>query len=152
MMAAMPPLVFIFTCCILGGLLIFAQFGNIRFIKNSYVSFMPCLRNAISKFPQDSPEHVCPLALRKISLYTWRCSLHLGGCDIYKEARSLLLSLWETTKTSAYVLAQKQDTENKLNSKRSTRFGGLEELATYWTTSLFLLYSQAITWCIQQQN
>lgn len=51
-----------------------------------------------------------------------------------------------TLETSAPVLTQEQDNQNKVNFKKSTRFGGLEGLSADEINSLFLLYAQAITW------
>lgn len=57
--------------------------------------------------------------------------------------------LQDTLGTSAPVFIQEQDTQNKVNFKRSARFAGLEELAADQIKSLSLLYAQVITWHIR---
>lgn len=73
--------------------------------------------------------------------------MHLGGCDSRENPRDLLRRLWlqDTLETSAPVLTQEQDNQNKVNSEKSTRFGGLEGRSADEINSLFLLYAQVIT-------
>lgn len=101
-------------------------------------------------FPQENPG-MLPLPLLVIFLSIWRSSLYLESCDEHLEARDLSMAVWDII-TSIPVLALEQDNQKKVNFKRYTWFGGLEELATAHITSLFLLYTQAIPWHIQQQR
>lgn len=51
--------------------------------------------------------------------------------------------------TSAPVLTQEQDNQNKGDLERKPRFSGLEQLAADQAKSLFLRYTQAITWHVR---
>ena len=124
---------FISACCILEGPLIFVQFGGIlgthqKFLMNHLFIFP--IVSATSKLSQESPEHITSHAFREISISTRRSSLCPGGCDTQKEARALFIRLWNILKTSAPVLTQDQDHQNKVNFKISTIFDELEKLPT----------------------
>lgn len=66
-----------------------------------------------------------------------------------------LETIWDyeiLLKSSALALTLEQDNQRKVNFKRSTSFGGLQELTTDHIRSLFPLYTQENMWHIQQQS
>lgn len=133
----MLPLLFISTCCILEGLLIFVQFRNIelmeKFLWVIYVFSQGCY---FQTSPRQSWTYCSPTSERYPYLLE-----RLWSWDAHNDARDLFMRLWDSFETSAPVCTQEQDNQNKANFKRSRRISGLEELATVQIINFFSLYT-----------
>lgn len=140
MMVTVPLLVLIFTCCILGRLLIFVQFGDIGLMEIFLWIIMLSPRVLFLSFPR-KVLNIPPLPPLGRYVYLPEGLPYVLETVTHVKKPGLFMRLWVILETSVPVLIQEQDNQNKVNFNRSTRFVGLGELATDQIASLFTLYT-----------
>lgn len=136
------------TCCTLGGLLIFVQFGMLDRWEISNESFMPSPRSTASKLPKDNPEDTTLPTFREMSLST-RSLPH--ALETVTHVKTPEVFLWGSVTFFKHLSLY--FCRNKILKTKSTQKGQQYSVGRRsWPASLFPLSTQTVTWATQHQS